>query len=98
VLVRATARGVSLDSPRDFTTLSLVLEGGPAAEEAAGRVGTWAGPDHLVLPASTLVELAGPVADETGWREGFDRMITFATNKGWVDSSGGVRIHVEQRR
>ncbi|GAA0234091.1 hypothetical protein [Cryptosporangium japonicum] len=89
---------MSLDAPRDFTTLSLIVEGGPAAEEAAGRVGTWTDADHLVLPASTLVALAGPVADEAGWRDGFDQMIDYATRKGWVDASGGVRIHVEQRR
>ncbi|MFG1921849.1 hypothetical protein, partial [Cryptosporangium sp. NPDC048952] len=72
--------------------------GGPPPHGAPGRVGTWADPDHLVLPASTLVSLAGPVADETGWRAGFDQMIEYATKKGWVDAAGGIRVHVEQRR
>lgn len=98
MLVRASAAGVTLDAPRDFTTLSLILEGGPAAEAAAARVGTWADPDHLVLPARTLVELAGPVATEIGWQSDFDRMVSYATRKGWVDANGGIRIHVEQRR
>ena len=46
---------------------------------------------------AALVDLAGPVAAEIGWRSGFDTMIAHATRKGWVDEAGGVRIHVEQR-
>ncbi|SHN46474.1 hypothetical protein [Cryptosporangium aurantiacum] len=96
MLLRASASGVILDAPRDFTTLSLILEG-PTAEAEAARVGRWADRDHLVVPAETLVELAGPVVTEIGWRDGFDTMIGHATRKGWVDENGGVRIHVEQR-
>ena len=97
MLVRASAHGVILDAPRDFTTLSLVLEG-PTAEAEAARVGTWTDRDHLVVPAETLVELAGPVVTEIGWRSDFDRMITHATQRGLVDANGGIRVHVEQRR
>jgi len=96
VLLRASNAGVTLDAPRDFTTLSLILEG-PDAEAAAARVGTWVDRDHLVVPPETLVELAGPVAAETGWRAGFDTMMDHAARRGFVDTSGGVRVHVEKR-
>ncbi|TQS42947.1 hypothetical protein [Cryptosporangium phraense] len=96
MLVRASSAGVSLDAPRDFTTLSLILED-PGAESSAARVGRWIDRDHLVVPAETLATMAGPVASETGWRAGFDQMIAYATAKGWVDGAGGIRIHVESR-
>ncbi|MFI5953007.1 hypothetical protein [Cryptosporangium sp. NPDC051539] len=96
MLVRASSNGVSLDAPRDFTTLSLILEG-PGAEVAAARVGEWIDPDHLVVPAETLATMAGPVAAETGWRAGFDQMIAYATQRGFLDAAGRIRIHVESR-
>ena len=96
MLLRASASGVTLDAPRDFTTLSLILDG-PGAADAAARVGTWLDEDHLVLPSQTLVELAGRVAAEQGWRSGFDTMIEQATRRGMVNDTGGVRVHVEQR-
>ncbi|GAA3395808.1 hypothetical protein [Cryptosporangium minutisporangium] len=96
MLLRASAQGVILDAARDFTTLSLILEG-PDGEAAAATVGTWIDRDHLVVPAQTLVDLAGPVVTEIGWRSGFDTMMAHATERGLVDETGGVRIHVEQR-
>jgi hypothetical protein len=96
VLLRVSAQGVLLDSARDFTALSLILEG-PGAAEAASQVGKWIDDDHLAVLPETLVDLAGPIAAEVGWRSGFDTMIDHATRRGWRDETGGVRIHVEQR-
>lgn len=96
MLLRASAQGVTLDAPRDLTTLSLILEGAGAAE-AAGRVGEWLDDDHLLIAAGTLRELAGPVGAEQGWRSDFETMLEQATKRGFVDELGNVRVHVERR-
>jgi len=95
MIVRASVQGVVVEDPRNLTALSLTLDG-EGAETTAARIGEWADPDHLVVPARTLVELAGPVAADPEWRAGFDAMIAYATSRGWVDADGGVRIHVER--
>jgi len=51
--------------------------------------------DTTYLSADTLRELAGSLASDPGWQEGFANMLDYARLHGWVRDDGAVRAHVE---
>jgi hypothetical protein len=91
MIVRVENGVIRLDGPRDFTALALIA---PPGDPALDGFGVWVDEEHLVVPAERLVELAGGIADEIGWRQDFAKMLGYARDRGWVDESGGVRMHV----
>jgi hypothetical protein len=49
--------------------------------------------DHLWIKVASLRSLCGTQPDS--WQQNFDKMIAYATSKGWVDASdGSVRVHI----
>ncbi len=91
MIIHARAGIASMSEAHNFRSLSIEIEGDP--QIAVGSWGTWVDPEHVVVAATYLVELADQAAAEPGWREGFDAMIVYASTKGWV-IDGGVRMHV----
>jgi hypothetical protein len=94
MIVRVENGTVRLDGPRDFTALALVTD---PHDPAVLELGAWLDDEHVVMPAERLVSLAGPIADEPGWRQDFNKMLEYARGKGWVDELGGVRVHVRRQ-
>jgi hypothetical protein len=95
VIVTATRDGTHVIEADDFSTLHLQADGSDEATTAIARLGRRADSEHVFIPVTTLVTLAGPASDQPGWRGGFDAMIGYARKRGWVDDEGAVRLHIE---
>jgi hypothetical protein len=54
-------------------------------------------PEHVYVPVAELLRLAGEHAEDPEWRRGFDAMLAYADEHGWV-RDGAVRAHVELQR
>jgi hypothetical protein len=99
---------VRLVDPEAFDGLKVVAGGGDgagppgasSAELARALVPIGAlGPDgeNAFLAVEALAGLAGEHTADPEWRAGFDRMVAFAAEHGWVDAEGRVQAHVEWR-
>lgn len=97
IVVEVGAAGRRLIDPADLTALKVVVHGDPERlRDAAMGLGRLSDDGrHLFLDPQALVALAGPLADDPAWREGFDGMVAYAEGKGWTDDRGAVRAHVE---
>jgi hypothetical protein len=91
---------VELVEPDDFTSFAVAVTGPPnrladvsAALTPYGTVDADGAHAHLLPDA--VRGLHGD-ADEN-WAAGFDRMIDYARDHGWVDGDGRVRAHMEWR-
>jgi hypothetical protein len=51
-------------------------------------------PDHAYAPIDEIRRLAGPLADNPEWQQGFESMLEFAAGRGWIGPDGGVRAHL----
>ncbi|WP_176599064.1 MULTISPECIES: hypothetical protein [Sphingobium] len=84
-----------LVDPNNFREMKLVA-GAPlpnsTVEDQLGRVEG----DHVWVRESWF--LAQPCADATEWLNLFQGMKDYASGKGWVDSMGAIRVHVENNR
>lgn len=92
MLIRVAAGRVVLEAASDFTALSVLLD----SRGDLGR-GPWevvGDGSHVLIDPTSLIALAGTAADET-WRTAFSSMLEYATSRGWVDSRGRIRVHVE---
>jgi hypothetical protein len=96
VIVRTTKEGTRVLEPDDFKSLHLQTDGSEQAAAAIARLGRLVDPDHVFVPAQTLVTLAAPASAAPAWRTGFDAMIAYADKHGWVDDEGAVRMHIER--
>lgn len=92
------AGAITLCEPTVFNRLEVLVDPQPAArlEQAIARIGLREDADHVRLPPSILRFLSGH-AGETDWEAGFGAMLAYATSKGWVDSQGHVRAHLNFR-
>jgi hypothetical protein len=52
-------------------------------------------PAHVWISPEEIERLAGERAQDPSWRQGFERMLAYAREHGWVDERGFVRAHVE---
>lgn len=90
---------VALADPDVFDRLAVIVAGGGSREELARATADIGGLDHdgehLFVARGALRSLAGERAVSAAWMEGFDAMIEYAESKGWVDSEGRVRAHVQ---
>lgn len=95
MIVVVSIDGVDLEEPDDCTAFKLVGRD-VASDEVAGALSgiglletehAWIEPEVV----RTLAE--GRVGDD--WDDRFDAMVAFATGKGWVDTEGRIRAHVE---
>jgi hypothetical protein len=71
--------GSTLHDEDDFTRFHIVLR------EA----------EHARVPVEFLEGLAGDRAADPEWRRGFEGMLAYARQHGWLDETG-VRTHIER--
>ena len=70
---------MALSEPDDFTSFKIIVR-----EVEQARV-----------PVDVLEDLAGERAADPEWRRGFEKMLDYAQQHGWVDERG-VRAHIER--
>lgn len=51
-------------------------------------------PPHIWLAPDAIAELANR-SDDTAWNDRLADMVAYARDKGWVDTDGRVRAHVQ---
>jgi hypothetical protein len=100
VIIRADldAGTVTLLEPADFGGFHVAVAGGDVDDERLGAVlaehGRLDG-EHAWIDVDAVADLAGEAADDD-WRAGFDGMVAYARDKGFLDDSGTViRAHLE---
>ncbi len=69
---------VELHEPDDFTSFKV----------------TFRQAEHARVPVESLEQLAGDRARDPDWRNGFEKMLEYARQHGWLDD-GAVRAHIE---
>lgn len=50
---------------------------------------------HVYVSARVICELAGSLAQNSGWGLRLTGMIGYAASMGWTDADGNVRAHIE---
>lgn len=95
MIVVVSQDGVDLEQPDDCTAFHLVgREVGP--DEVSGAVsgiGYFEGEHAWIEPEVVRTLAEGRVPDD--WDDRFDAMVSYASGKGWVDTEGRIRAHVE---
>lgn len=88
---------VTLREPEDFKAFKLVVAGQVGLlVEAIQPVGRLDRTDHAFLEPEAILDLAGGLASDPTWREGFAAMLAYAASKGWTDDAGAIRAHIER--
>jgi hypothetical protein len=91
----ATAR---LDDAEDFTSLRLTGIA-PAADGrstlAAAGIELADDASHAFVDPAAFARLAGAIATQPAWQDGFARMVAHASDHGWTDGAGRIRAHAE---
>lgn len=90
---------VTLVDPADFRGFHVAVAGGSTDDE---RLATVLAPhghldgEHAWITADAVVALAGPAAADD-WRAGFDGMVAYAREEGFLNESGSaIRAHLEE--
>ena len=100
MIIRADldAGSVALVESRDFGGFHVAVAGGGVDDERLGAVLSSYGRldgDHAWIDVDAVDALAGEAADDD-WRAGFDGMVAYARDKGFLDDSGtAIRAHLE---
>ena len=89
---------VTLLDPADFRGFHVAVAGGDVDDERLGEVlaphGRLDG-EHAWIGTDAVVALAGDAADDE-WRAGFDAMVAYARDKGFLAEDGtAIRAHLE---
>jgi hypothetical protein len=89
---------LTLVDPSDFGGFHVEVAGGDVTDR---RLETVLAPhgrlngDHAWIALGAVAALAGEAADDQ-WRAGFERMVTYARDNGFLDPSGtALRAHLE---
>ena len=92
------AATVTLVDPADFRGFHVAVAGGSTDDD---RLATVLAPhgrldgEHAWITTDAVVALAGATADDE-WQAGFDGMVAYARDKGFLDESGtAIRAHLE---
>jgi hypothetical protein len=90
--------GVTLEEPSDCTRLKVVVRGPRDADRlgtAVAGVGRTDGTSAVWLRPDALRRLAAGRVDEQ-WEAAFEKMLTYARTRGWLDSTTGeIRAHCD---
>lgn len=89
------AGAITLCQPDVFTQLEVLVDPQTPTqlEQAIARIGHREGPNHVRLAPSVLRFLSGH-AGKNEWEAGFAAMLSYASQKGWVNALGEVRAHL----
>ena len=92
------ASSVTLVEPDDFFAFHVAVAGGDVDDD---RLGPLLAPhgrvdgDHAWIDTGAVVALAGESA-EGAWHAGFEAMLEYARNQGFLSEDGGsIRAHLE---
>ena len=89
---------VALERPLDFGEFAVLAEQMPPERlrEALLEIGQPSGDgDHVFVEQAWIKDQAGEYSLESEWLQSFAAMISYALQKGWMDSDGRIRAHVE---
>lgn len=100
MFVKVSASGrVTLENDGNFRAFKLVVEGGPAALDAARRAlaGTAELPDQSTAWIFEAALRHWPsVAQDQAWQQNFSAMIEKARPHGWIDDARkAIKAHIE---
>jgi hypothetical protein len=80
----------------NFRALSLTLTGDTASPQTGfAALGHWIDDEHVFIDPALIRSAVTVEGDRVAWETGFDAMIAYAAQHGWVDDRGRVRVHVE---
>ncbi|MFD0439958.1 hypothetical protein [Streptomyces chartreusis] len=87
---------ITLTQASEFRSFKVVAAPGTDLDEAlrAAGAGRTADGDHVAVETCWLLTAAGSLAEEPGWRSGYDAMISYAASKGWF-TDDRISAHVE---
>lgn len=100
MIVVADSQGCSVVDATNLRALSASAPSGSDVSDVFRGAGTVdVSGEHVWVNIAWLREAACsvvPEAERSGWIEGFEAMIGYATSKGWVSADGeSVRAHIE---
>jgi hypothetical protein len=89
---------LTLREPSTFTAFHVAVAGGDVDDERLAGVLAPHGrldDDHAWIDVDAVVTLAGDAVDEA-WRQGFDAMVAYARDKGFLSHDGtAIRAHLQ---
>src|SRR4051812_30083728 len=91
---------VTLADPRDLGSFKVLANAAQAQptelHRALDGVGTLGEDGHAFIAVDAVRRLAGDLADDPEWSAGLEKMLAYASAKGWMDASGtAIQAHVE---
>lgn len=95
MLIRIDGKGgVSLEDPEDFTRFSILAAPGISVADALNSIALVEG--HYAWVAPDAVRRLAPKSNQRDWDKNFKGMLDYAERKGWMNSDGAVRAHIEK--
>jgi hypothetical protein len=89
---------LTLQEPSTFTAFHVAVRGGDTGDERLAGVLAPHGrlvDEHAWIAVEAVVDLAGDAVDD-GWREGFDAMVAYARDSGFLSGDGtAIRAHLK---
>ncbi|MDN2581202.1 hypothetical protein [Aquibium sp. ELW1220] len=89
---------VQLQAPDAFDRFSVVVGSGvgPDLQQALEGIARIEGGTHAWVFPQAVRRLAARATDKA-WNDGFDAMLAFAADRGWLASDGAIRAHIDVR-
>ena len=94
MVIVVEGKDLRLDEPNDFKGFKVVVHGDDAS--AIDTVGRLEDADTAWIQIEAVRKLAGDAADQS-WEDGYDAMLAYAREKGWLhDARREIQAHVER--
>ncbi|MDI2099129.1 hypothetical protein [Ruicaihuangia caeni] len=96
--VVVTHEGVAIEDVGDLKRFSIESSVGESLDDQlrAARAGHRTDSDHAAIEIAYIRHAVGDARDDAEWRSAFERMIDYASTKGWVtDDRRTVIGHIE---
>jgi hypothetical protein len=88
-----------LEEPLEFNHFAVVVAAGTSTDELRTALAEIGEPTedlrHVFVDPAWVLDEGGEVARSLEWQRQWDAMVEFAASRGWTDSAGRVRAHVE---
>jgi hypothetical protein len=93
MIIRVDATRAVIEAPSAFDGFKVVATHG-AEVGAIGRIDVDG--EHVFVDPEFVRSLVGERRSDPEWESGFVAMIRYAEAKGWLDSNGHIRAHIER--
>jgi hypothetical protein len=101
MIVVVTRDVVALQDAAEFRGLTVRVDAAARSDLtellAEAGVGQLLGNDQVAIREAYLRKAAGPLANDVSWNSGFEAMLEYAHNHGWITAAGEVLAHIEVR-